>query len=187
MVAFYMPWLHFVMRCLPVPRVKRLLNAHKKVLNRANEAIVNSRGNSTTKNVFASVLSQADKEDGMTDEEIRSEVGSFVIAGSETTSSTLTYAVWATLNNPALQAQLEEEVATVDAPLTDAKLEKLTILNAIISETLRLYIPVPGPQPRVTPKGGAMLGGYFFPEGTIVTTEAWALHRNTAAFRNAET
>jgi cytochrome P450 len=36
---------------------------------------------------------------------------------------------------------------------------------AVIMEATRLYPAVPGGLPRVTPKGGDVIGGQFIPEG----------------------
>ena len=179
-----MPNLYAVFKYIPIPLVQNMFIAHDKLLSRGEEAIINSRENARPdlKNVFASVLAQDEKEGGLTEDDIRAEVGSFIVAGSETTSNTLTYAIWAVLCDRALQSTLEEEVACVPAPLTDSKLERLEILNAVLQEALRLYMAVPGPQPRVVPAGGATMGGHFFPEGTIVTTQAYTLHRDPTAF-----
>ena len=186
MVAYSMPNLYALLKYIPIPHVQEMFVAHDKLLARGEEAIVNSRATSDSKNVFASVLAQDEKEGGLTEDDIRAEVGSFIVAGSETTSNTLTYAIWAVLSDPALQSALEEEVAGVEQPLTDSKLEGLEILNAVLQEALRLYMAVPGPQPRVVPRGGSELGGHYFPEGAIVTTQAYTLHRDASAFRNPE-
>ena len=186
MVAYSMPNLYAVLKYIPIPQVQNMFIAHDKLLARGDEAIVNSRANSNMKNVFASVLAQDEKDGGLTEDDIRAEVGSFIVAGSETTSNTLTYAIWAVLSDPALQRALEEEVAGVPEPLSDSKLERLEILNAVLQEALRLYMAVPGPQPRVVPRGGSEMGGHFFPEGTILTTQAYTLHRDASAFTHPD-
>lgn len=56
----------------------------------------------------------------------------------------------------------------------------------MIEESLRLYQPVGGTLPRTVPKGGAELGGYFVPAGTVVGTQNYTLHRSPALFSNPE-
>lgn len=188
MVAYSMPNVYALFKYIPVQAIQNMFIAHDKLLARADEAIVNSRANASPDlaNVFASVLAQDEKDGGLTEDDICAEVGSFIVAGTETTSNTLTYAIWSVLCDPTLQSALEEEVATLPDPLTDSKLEQLEILNAVLQEALRLYMAVPGPQPRVVPHGGAEMGGHFFPEGTIVTTQAYTLHRDPTAFPDPE-
>ncbi len=54
-----------------------------------------------------------------------------------------------------------------------AELAELDYLNAVVNESLRLGAPL-GNFPRVTPKGGAVIGGEYFAEGCIVSVPAWA-------------
>ncbi|KAL0254661.1 hypothetical protein SLS55_010141 [Diplodia seriata] len=109
-----------------------------------------------------------------------------IFAGSGTTANTLTFLNYAVLSRPALQQALEEELSTLQEGYSDADLEQLPLLNAIINETLRLYCAVPGSLPRVVPAGGATIGGYFIPEGTTVSTQAYTLHRDENLWDNAQ-
>ncbi|EOD47985.1 putative cytochrome p450 monooxygenase protein [Neofusicoccum parvum UCRNP2] len=118
--------------------------------------------------------------------DVRTESTSLIFAGSGTTANTLTFLNYAVLSRPALQEALEAEVATLADGFTDADLEQLPLLNGIINETLRLYCAVPGSLPRVVPPGGVTLGGYFIPEGTTVSTQAYTLHRDEGLWENAE-
>lgn len=65
---------------------------------------------------------------------------------------------------------------------TDADVEKLPLLNAIIEETMRLYGAAPGMLPRVVPAGGVDMGGYFISQGSTVTTHAYSMHRDPEMF-----
>lgn len=114
----------------------------------------------------------------LTDAEICVDAAGFQLAGSDTVAITLTFLVWCVLGRPALQKQLKEEVAGTVSEVTDAACEQMPLLNAVIDETLRLHGAAPTALRRVTPRGGATLGGYRIPEATIVTTQAWSLHRN---------
>ena len=123
----------------------------------------------------------------LTDAEICVDAAGFQLAGSDTVAITLTFLVWCVLGRPALQKQLEEEVAGIVGEVTDAACEQLPLLNAVIDETLRLHGAAPTALRRVTPRGGATLGGYRIPQGTIVTTQAWSLHRNPDVYKDPET
>lgn len=122
----------------------------------------------------------------LTDEEIAVDAAGFHLAGAETVGITLVYLIWSVLQQPTLQKQLEEEVAGL-GEVTDSACEKLPILSAVINETLRLHGGNPTGMKRTCPPGGATLGGYRIPEGTIVTTQAYSLHRNPKAWNDPET
>lgn len=66
----------------------------------------------------------------------------FLLAGHETTSTSSTWALYSLSKNPALQKKLREELLTVqsDTP-TMEELSALPYLDAVVTETLRLYTP----------------------------------------------
>lgn len=53
---------------------------------------------------------------------------------------------------------------------------------ACLREALRRYPPVAGPLPRVVPKGGANIAGYFVPGGTVVGVSQWAMNHSGRNF-----
>ncbi len=131
----------------------------------------------------------ADQKEGqaLTEADVSFEAGGFIVAGSGTTAVTLTYLVWAVLTHPDIQRKLEDEVAGLDVGYTDAQLEKLPYLNCVVDEALRLYGAAPGSLPRSAPKGGFTLqGGYFIPEMTTVSSQAFSLHRDESIYLNAQ-
>jgi cytochrome P450 len=123
----------------------------------------------------------------LTVQDLSTEAGNFILAGTDTTAYTLTCLVWSVLRHPSIYSALHEEVSDLENNFTDSALEALPLLNAVINETLRLYGPASGSLPRIVPPGGVQLGGYFIPENTTVSTQAWTLHRNEDIWPNAET
>ena len=114
------------------------------------------------------------------------EATALIVAGTDTTAVTLTYLVWAVLSSAAVHKALNEELEGLTEGYTDADLEALSYLTAVIDETLRLYGAAPGGLPRTVPEGGRILNGYFFPEGSTVTTQAYTLHRDPSLFPNPD-
>lgn len=114
--------------------------------------------------------------------DVQLEAQGLLVAGSDTTAVTLTYLVWAVICHPQWQHALEEEVAGLAPDFTDAELETLPVLNGVIEETLRLYGAAPGCLPRMVPPNGAHLKGHFLPEGTVVSTQSYTLHRDANVF-----
>jgi len=179
--------LYQIGRQIPISLFRKVLYANDRLVDQGKLAVINSKSFSQSTNIFATIVAEAEKGDTtLTDADIQSEAGNFMIAGSDTTSNTLTYLIWAVVSRPDVRQALEQEVASVEEPLTDAKLEHLPILNAVFEETLRLYGAAPATLPRVVPKGGATLAGYFMPEGTVVGTQAFTYHRDPALFPDPE-
>ena len=148
-------------------------------------AVVNAQSRNLSKaNLFSKIIAESQKEgaNSLTEYEVAFEAGGFIVAGSGTTAVSLTYLVWAVLNDPDVQTRLEDEVAQLQLGFDDHQLEKLPFLNAVIDETLRLYGAAPGSLPRQPPKGGAWLEGYFVPEGTTVSSQSYTLHRDGSIY-----
>ncbi|KAL6414239.1 uncharacterized protein AUP68_00757 [Ilyonectria robusta] len=85
------------------------------------------------------------------------------VAGSESTSITLTYLFWLLIKHPDIQRRLRVELQTVPQEDTGAYLASLPFLDAVIKETLRIYPPAPSAMPRVVPPGGAEVEGVHYP------------------------
>ncbi|KAF8816769.1 cytochrome P450 [Phlegmacium glaucopus] len=81
----------------------------------------------------------------MTDEDVLSQIPTFLIAGHETTSTAMTWALYALTQNKQVQTKLRQEVSDIstDNPTMD-ELNALPYLDAVVRESLRLYPPVSG-------------------------------------------
>ncbi|EXJ71677.1 uncharacterized protein A1O5_05485 [Cladophialophora psammophila CBS 110553] len=116
-----------------------------------------------------------------------SEIGSQMIGGTDTTSTTLTYTAWELAKQPALQEVMRNELRTArlhadSEVLRDSDLEELPLLNVVVMEGLRLHPAAPSSLPRVVPKGGVRLSGIRVPEGTTVSMMNFSTHHNREAF-----
>lgn len=125
-------------------------------------------------------------EDGLSDEEIRAEAQAYIVAGSDTTATTLTYLIWSVCRDMKVKQTLVSELNKLPADFGDNDLRFLPYLDAVIDETLRLYAAAPSALPRVVPPGGSTLAGYYLPQDTVVSTQAWTLHRDPALFPDPE-
>ncbi|KAI9369047.1 cytochrome P450 [Aspergillus egyptiacus] len=124
--------------------------------------------------------------DGLSDAAIKDEAVNFIIAGSDTTASALTYLVWAVCRDDKVRESLLRDLAPLPEDFSDRGLRQLPYLDHVINETLRLYAPVPTGLPRTVPNGGANLAGHWIPAGVTVTTQAYSLHRDPSVFRKPE-
>ncbi|KAK1229348.1 hypothetical protein PQX77_007605 [Marasmius sp. AFHP31] len=137
--------------------------------------------------------------ENMPDSDIISEHMGHMIAGSDTTSTSLSYFLWELTRRPdiakKLQAELDEAMHDSRVIPDISVLQELPYLNAFIKEGLRVYSAVPSPLERVVPSSSSKSGaanesfdlmGFEVPPGTVVATQAWSMHRNPAIFPSPE-
>ncbi|KAI9594736.1 cytochrome P450 [Syncephalis fuscata] len=108
-----------------------------------------------------------------------------LIAGTDTTALTVTWALHLLHDNPEvcrmLQQELSETFPDPSQHFTHNDLKNLPYLNATIWETLRLR-PVGGASQRTMPEGGAVICGHYFPQGYIVHPATPAVHKLPEVF-----
>lgn len=134
-------------------------------------------------NLISAMVKESTAEDSKISEfALASQATAIIIAGSDTTATTLTYAVWAVLSQPEVRRKLAEEVLSLPEDYSQTDLEGLKYLNAVITETLRLYGAGPGSLPRVHRSKALIVGQYVIPPGVTLTTQAWTIHRDPEIF-----
>ncbi|KAK4621200.1 Cytochrome P450 monooxygenase [Fulvia fulva] len=167
---------------LPRAYIPQIFHSHSDIANVAKFSVESIQNSDHTKNVFSNIAVEAEKGEKLDIPDMVNEAITFIIAGTDTTAVTLTYLLWLVLSRPELQAKLENETGTLPVNFAESDVEKLPLLNAVISETLRLHTPAPGALPRIVPPGGAIMGSIPIPAGTIATTQAYTYHRNATLF-----
>ncbi|KZV87269.1 cytochrome P450 [Exidia glandulosa HHB12029] len=117
-----------------------------------------------------------------------SDLGLFMIAGMETTGTSFVYLIYELASKPKLWDNLRAELATVDYSdeWFSETLRDLKYLNALIREVLRIHSPVSALLERIVPPGGAELGNYWLPAGTLVGGQAYSAHRDQELFPDPE-
>jgi cytochrome P450 family 135 len=121
-----------------------------------------------------SLLLQARHDDGspMSDKELRDELMTLLVAGHETSATSLAWALEALVRHPAALARLREEVdAGEDA-----------YLDAVIQETLRLRPVIALVLRRLTEP--MEIGGRLLPAGATVAPCIYLLHRRPDVYPN---
>ncbi|KAL9583284.1 MAG: hypothetical protein Q9203_005143 [Teloschistes exilis] len=91
-----------------------------------------------------------------------------VIAGSETTATTLTVVTYFLCHHPQVLKKLQTEVRgafTKYEEISGASAANLKYLHAVCLEALRIFPPLPLALPRVVPSGGDTVDGHFVPPG----------------------
>ncbi|KAF8442381.1 cytochrome P450 [Boletus edulis BED1] len=111
-----------------------------------------------------------------------------IVAGSDTTATTLSSLFWALLSHPTAYRRLQAEVDRYYPPGEDASSTthhpQMQYLNAVINESLRLFPPVLSGSQRGATKssGGRLAGPCFVPEGTNAFVHIYSLHRDPRYF-----
>ncbi|XWS25701.1 hypothetical protein CRYUN_Cryun27aG0090100 [Craigia yunnanensis] len=103
-----------------------------------------------------------------------------ILAGSDTTTVTLIWALSLLLNNPHSLKKAQEELAIHvgnDRLVQESDISKLVYVQAIIKETLRLYPPAPLSAPRELSES-CSIGGYDIPEGTRLIVNLHKIQRD---------
>ncbi len=128
----------------------------------------------------------------LTNKEIRDQCVSLVSAGFDTTSATLTWAVYLLLTHPKVLANVHEEVTDgrrqvavktfSPSPVTH---HPSPYLDAVISETLRLYPAAPAGLRMATRE--LEYKGFRIPKGSLLAYSIYATHRQESVFPDALT
>ncbi|WP_455902053.1 bifunctional cytochrome P450/NADPH--P450 reductase [Rhodococcus gordoniae] len=117
------------------------------------------------------------------DENIRNQVLTFLIAGHETTSGLLSFALYNLLRNPHALAQAYREVDRLlpdgTAPTYEA-IMKLDVIPRVLEETLRIWSPIPGII--LEPFSDSEIGHYPIRKGQQIFVLLPALHRHPKAW-----
>ena len=110
------------------------------------------------------------------------------IAGSETSSTVVEWAMLEMLKNPRLMEKAQAEVRQVfgrKGNVDETCLHELKFLKLIIKETLRLHPPSPFLLPRES-RESCVINGYEIPAKTRVLVNAWAIGRDPRYWTEAE-
>jgi cytochrome P450 len=138
--------------------------------------------------LLSMLMAATDENTGerMSDQELRDEVATLVLAGHETTAQALTWTFKLLSEHPEAQRRVVEEVREVcgDRLPSFEDLKALEYTGRVIDESLRLYPPawLVERQALVDME----IGEYFIPKGTLIAVAQWTLHRHPDYWDNPE-
>ncbi len=164
---------------IPTPSRRKIARARGEIDAVVYELIERRRRDPTERDVISKLLEVTDDRGrGLTDEEIRDEVVTLLLAGHETTALSLTFTSYLLAKHPEVEAKLVDELETVleGEPPTLSALPDLAYTERVVKESMRLYPPVPGiVREPVKPD---IVGGYEIPPGATVRMHQWVVHRD---------
>ncbi|KKA23236.1 Cytochrome P450 [Rasamsonia emersonii CBS 393.64] len=171
---------------------KAVVGARAQNMQRAMNTVDRRVQRQTDRKDFLYYILAANDEKGMSRAEINVNAFSLSIAGSESTATLLAGATFYILTHRDVYERLTTEIRTTFASEDDIRLSSinnLEYLDAVLTETLRIYPPVAVTLPRVvpdTPAGGEDIDGSFVPVGTTVGVNHFACFRHPANFHQAD-
>ncbi|PNP51058.1 hypothetical protein THARTR1_08286 [Trichoderma harzianum] len=108
-----------------------------------------------------------------------------IIAGSETTATTLSGVTYLLLTHPEVLQKTVDEVRSSfsnEGEIDLLSVQKLGYMMAALQETLRMYPPVPTAIPRKAQPGGDVICGKYVPENTVLGIWQWPMYHNPKNF-----
>lgn len=164
-VPFLRRWARPIVNALVSSDAVRGSEGHRKL---THEKVKRRVDNNASRPDFMDHILRQPEGQGFTFGEMLSNSATLIQAGSETTATLLSGALFLLMLNPGKMEKLVEELRGAferDGDMTIENTSRLVYLGAVLEESLRLYSPaVPG-FPRQVPAGGAMIDGVFVPGG----------------------
>ncbi|KAL4883507.1 cytochrome P450 [Aspergillus karnatakaensis] len=106
-----------------------------------------------------------------------------MVAGADTTSITITAALYLCLKNPDIWNRLKTEIPAATQPISYKSARQYPYLEAVIREAMRFHPAVAMTLERYVPAGGLTLPtGQYIPAGTIVGMNPYITSRITSIF-----
>lgn len=111
------------------------------------------------------------------------------IAGTETNSLSVQWAMAELLRHPAVMSKVRAELQQVLGEKQypdESDISRLPYLRAVLMESMRLHSPSPLLIPHQAMAEGAEVGGFVVPKGATVIVNLWAVMRDPAVWTQPE-
>jgi cytochrome P450 len=156
-----------------------IFQKERKQLEKIIAPIMGHRRGTGTKDILSLILNARNDEDKpLTDDEVRNEIVTFMLAGHETTATALTWTLYLLAQNPLAAARMYEELDSVlgHKPAGLEDMQRLPYTSAVFQEGMRLYPPALAFARRA--KEPVELAGYTVPKGASVFLSPYITQRN---------
>ncbi|XP_074263211.1 cytochrome P450 76T24-like [Silene latifolia] len=121
-------------------------------------------------------------------EDVRHMLTDLFIAGTDTTSSTLEWAMTELLRNPEKMAKAQDELDQIigknTTAIQESDISKLPYIQAVVKETFRLHPPAPFLVPHKAEKD-VQLCGFSIPKDAQIWVNVWSIGRDSSVWPNA--
>jgi len=172
---------------VPLPRQLRFRRARRRLAYTV-DTLVAERGLAGGDDVLSRLIVSASAEGNprVGRDRLRDELVTLLLAGHETTASTLSWTLYLVDRHPEVGRRLRAEAVEVlgDRPPAYEDLHRLRYTSMVLSEAMRLFPPV-----WILPRkavGPDEIGGYRVPAGADVLICPFTLHRHPAFWSDPE-
>ena len=178
--ALGMPdWLPRLGRIRRQPMLRFFEDAVESMIRTRRSAIA-AAPESAPHDLLTLLLGATDPETGqnLSDNEIKANLVTFIIAGHETTSNALTWSLYLLSQHPEARAAIEAEADALlpTGSFRPGTLDELVVTRAVVDEAMRLYPPAATISRQAA--GPDRLGTLPIRAGTIVVISPYVLHRH---------
>jgi cytochrome P450 len=174
---WFLPTSYPLPRWIPTPARRRFREGKRTLQQEADRLLEEASRNPPSDpteaddliNLLVGLRAAGVTDSGMlTDERLRDQMVSIIFAGHDTTTTSLTFALWALAEHPDIRERFHAEVDALDGPPTAEDVEegRLEFTDKVVTETLRLFPPVYA-LPRIADQD-VQFNGYRVPEGERV-------------------
>ncbi|KAM6157325.1 cytochrome P450 3A21-like [Erethizon dorsatum] len=192
LLVVFFPFLTPVLDALNISMFPRdVTDFLKKSVKRMKESRLKEKQKHRVDFLQLMINSQNSKDTGshkaLSDLELVAQSIIFIFGGYETTSSTLSFIMYALATHPDVQKKLQQEIDTIlpnKTPATYDVLIQMDYLDMVVNEILRLY-PVTGRLERACKKD-VEINGVVIPKGSLVMIPIYALHRDPKYWKEPE-
>ncbi|MED6132650.1 hypothetical protein PIB30_020986 [Stylosanthes scabra] len=198
-IGDYFPWLSWV--DVVTGQLQQYKNTFQaldplfdEIIAERRSSIINRRAHDDQRD-FVDILIQfqqqqqpANNNNAFSNIDIKSILLDMFVAGSETTSVTVEWAMSELMKNPIELKKVQEEVRRVvgkKSNVEESKVKQMEYLKCVVKETLRLHPPAPLLGPRVA-RSHVKLKAYDIPAKTRLYVNAWAIQRDPQVWDNPE-
>ncbi|UMM36661.1 hypothetical protein L5515_008724 [Caenorhabditis briggsae] len=138
---------------------------------------------------FLDLMLSTKESNGLTEEELRNEVDTFMFGGHDTTTTSCSWMVWSLAHHQDIQQKVHEEIVSNcgDYPneeITYEQANKLYYLELVMKESKRFFPPVAAVQRHL--QEPMVIDGHKIPAGTNIAIAPLVLHSNPEVFKNPE-
>jgi cytochrome P450 len=175
---------------LPRPHLPGIYRSARRIHKVLDELIAEHRAqrDGDEDSIIRHLLDARDEETGepLDDRALRNEAAVLLLAGHETTASSLAWTWYILSQTPEIETRLHSEIDSVlgGRPPTHADLPKLIYTRAVFEEVLRLYPPIP----LLTREAVCeeIYGDCPIRKGSLIVVSPWLLHRNPVLWHNPD-
>lgn len=156
---------------------------HRSILNALlfEEIAERRRTGRRGTDVFSQMLdAKYDDGSGMSDEDIRNQLATLLVAGHETTGIALCWALYWLLRSPDMLQRLRRDIDQLGPDAAPDAIAALPYLDALCAETLRMYPIFPDTRRRLARP--LKVRGYTLPAGVAISVAPMLVHQDESIY-----